>query len=645
MATTIASDQDLAIYKDRNHFRIFAGPGAGKTHLLIENIKSIVEHSKQIKSGIKKVLCITYTNAAADEIINRLGSYNKYAVVSTIHSFINEYVLKQFQPQLKVQVKDDFNIIIPAKVHLTSQQEGFTTLSGKSKEEIFEFFLKQYPTISPSEYEDLSKKKMTDVIIDISPVNQINSTGLEKVSLNVGKISAELAKATKDFTWSVAEKLSFDEILYFGWKLISGNELIVHMIRVEFPYIMIDEYQDTNPLQNLIVRKISEKGVIITVVGDIAQSIYSFQGASYMDFINFKLPSPLPVSDFIIDGNRRSTENIIKLLNYLRKTDKELTEQFCAKNKTNNSNITFIIQKDKKRLERPIKNIIGSETKVLCRKWDETFGYVDNISDDQKKILASISAAYTYQLSRDLFTEIEAKQEDWIDLASTFLNLEKAYKSKSLPLFLNIIGRYVNIKDLFSSFNADKGEQLNSLVKFWNDMFSTIDDSIFIKDFALMANLKLKEIKLEIIEEFKYPQTGNEDYFEPIYKHVDKMTYKTAKTIVDEIFVNDSNYMTIHRAKGKEFVSVMVNGEPFAKEKDIVQVLSVLKNPTIISNTLGENALIAEEYTRLLYVGYSRAINKLYIHLYGNENIANDIDAALSSYFTEGEKFYDFEYC
>lgn len=644
MATTIASDQDLEIYKDENHFRIFAGPGAGKTHLLIENIKSIVEHSKQIKSGIKKVLCITYTNAAADEIMKRLGSYNKYAVVSTIHSFINEYVLKKFQPQLKIQVKDEFNIVVPAKVHLTSQEEGFTTLSGKSKEVILEFFKEQYSTIGSSEYEGLSKKKMTDVIIDISPVNRINSTGSEKVSLNTGKISTELAKAIKDFTWSVAGRLSFDEILYFGWKLISGNELISHMLRVEFPYIMIDEYQDTNPIQNLIVRKISEKGVIVIIVGDIAQSIYSFQGASYLDFKNFKLPSPLPVSDFVIDGNRRSTENIIKILNYLRKTDKDLTEQFCAKNKTNNSNITFIIQKDKKRLERPIRDIIGSETKVLCRKWDETFGYVDDISDDQRKLLANISAAYTYQLSRDLFTEVEAKQEDWIDLASTFLNLEKAYKSKSLPLFLNIIGRYVNIKDLFSSFNAGKGKQLNSLVKFWNDMFSTIDDSKFIKDLALMANMKLKETELEIIEEFKYPQTTDDDYFEPIYKHVDKMTYKTAKKMVDEIFVDESNYMTIHRAKGKEFDSVLVNGEPFSKEKDIAQVLWALKNPTIISDTLNEDALIAEEYTRLLYVGYSRAINKLYIHLYGNENTASDIDTALSSYFTD-KKFYDFEYC
>lgn len=387
MATTITSDTDLMIYKDDKHFRVFAGPGAGKTHLLVENIKSIVEHSKQIKLGIKKILCITYTNAAADEIVNRLGSYSNYVVVSTIHSFINEYVLKQFQMQLKEQIMGDFNITVPLSTKLTSQQEGFTTLSGKSKEEIFNFIKEHYQEIDPANYENLSKKKMMEIMIDISPLNQIDSTGSEKVCLNY-RVDDKLAIAIKDFTWSVSGKLSFDEILYFGWKLISNNDLIVHLIRVEFPYILIDEYQDTNPIQNLIIRKISEKGVIITVVGDIAQSIYSFQGASYLDFKNFELSSKLPIYDFIIDGNRRSTENIIKLLNYLRKEDKELTAQVCAKNKDENSRITFIIQKDKKYLERPIRDIIGSDTKILCRKWDEIFMYVDDISEEQKKLLS-----------------------------------------------------------------------------------------------------------------------------------------------------------------------------------------------------------------------------------------------------------------
>lgn len=645
MATKIESNQDLMIYTDQQHYRIFAGPGAGKTHLLIENIKAIVEHSRQIKSGIRKVLCITYTNAAADEITQRLGSYSKYVVVSTIHSFINEYIFNQFQVQLKSRIKADFGISISKETYVQSQQEGFTTLSGKSKEEIFEFIKVNYPQIPQNEYCELSKKKMIGIEIDITPVNQVGSTGKEKVSLKLEKLSPELAKAIKDFTWSVAGKLAFDEILYFGWKLVSEYELIAHMLRVEFPYILIDEYQDTNPIQNLIVRKLSEKGVVIVAVGDIAQSIYSFQGASYLDFKNFQLPSTLPIRDFVIEGNRRSTENIIKLLNYLRQKDQTLVTQYCAKNKDANDLITFIIQKDKKKPSRSIWDIIGENTKVLCRKWDEAFGYVSNISENQKKLLGSISNAYTYQLSRDMFTEVEARQENWIDLAYTFLNCEKAYKIRSLPMFLNTIGRFVNIKELFSAFNPDKGRQLNLLVQFWEDMFASIDDTILLKDICNQANDKLKATGLEVIEEFKYPNVGEEDYFEPVYKYVDQITFQTAKIMVGEIFIDDSKYMTIHRAKGKEFKSVLVNGEPFKKENDFAQVSKVLEDPIIISDTNDDIELTLEEYTRLLYVGCSRAIDKLYIHMFGDEKLEESIRTALTAYYPDSPPFYEFEYC
>ena len=73
----ITSQDDLKIYNDDNNFRIFAGPGAGKTHLVIENIKLIIKNSKKLKfNNQRKILCITYTNAAVDEIIRRFGSFS-----------------------------------------------------------------------------------------------------------------------------------------------------------------------------------------------------------------------------------------------------------------------------------------------------------------------------------------------------------------------------------------------------------------------------------------------------------------------------------------------------------------------------------------------------------------------------------------
>ena len=74
MAEFIESSQLVNIHNDDFNFKVYAGPGAGKTHFLIENIKDIIENSKKLKQDVnRKVLCITYTNVAVDEIKSRLG--------------------------------------------------------------------------------------------------------------------------------------------------------------------------------------------------------------------------------------------------------------------------------------------------------------------------------------------------------------------------------------------------------------------------------------------------------------------------------------------------------------------------------------------------------------------------------------------
>jgi DNA helicase II / ATP-dependent DNA helicase PcrA len=649
MAQEINSSDDLLIYNNNKHLRIFAGPGAGKTHLLVENIKLMVQNSLKLKSSFRKVLCITYTNNAADQIRSRLGTYNNKVIVSTIHSFINEYVIKPNQLQLRNIIKEEFGMTITNNKLITSVNEGFSVLSGHSKDDIFEHLEKKHPEIIKDQYTGLSRSKMSDTQIDISVINNEKLTSDHKAELKLDKkILPSVAMAIKKYIWNEANKLTFDEVLYFGYKILYQYNLAAHLIRCEFPYLLIDEYQDTNPIQNKIIRLISEKECIVAVIGDMAQSIYSFQGANYKEFQNFTLSSKLPIQDYVIKGNRRSTRNIIHLINFLRKNDHNLSSQTCELNFTSNQLVTFLIQKDRKSFSIPLEEVIPQNTVILCRKWAEAINYITSITNEQRKLVNDIFNGYTYQLHRSFENELQARKEAWIESMVVITELEEAHRRKCVPSALKIFEQYLFISPLLRDFNEEKNKVLQQVIVLWEKINQSISETKLLKDLVFRINDIMRESNLNIKNFFRYPLEGEEEHFEAIYKYVDKLEYSTAKKITKEVFVSDGNkYMTIHKAKGAEYDNVLVNIEPTRMDSKQCVPLNVICNPMIFSNSYNETDDKYEEFTRIVYVGASRAKNKLFIHLYGDEQSERDIEQVLDKFCKEigEERFYDFVYC
>ena len=87
------------------------------------------------------------------------------------------------------------------------------------------------------------------------------------------------------------------------------------MIKARYPYIFVDEFQDTIPFVVDFLTQLGNEGVIVGVVGDKAQSIYDFLGATVQQFDNFTVPG---MQEYEIRGNKRSTKQIIDLLNIVR---------------------------------------------------------------------------------------------------------------------------------------------------------------------------------------------------------------------------------------------------------------------------------------------------------------------------------------
>src|SRR6056297_4135078 len=86
---------DSVIENIEQHFKISAGPGAGKTHWLVQHIKHVLNDSKRLSKS-RKIACITYTNIAVETILTRLGTSTDQVEVSTIHSFLYKHLVKPY---------------------------------------------------------------------------------------------------------------------------------------------------------------------------------------------------------------------------------------------------------------------------------------------------------------------------------------------------------------------------------------------------------------------------------------------------------------------------------------------------------------------------------------------------------------------
>ena len=93
--STIKINSDFRIGDIEKHFRISAGPGAGKTHWLVEHIKNVLHNSTRL-SKYRKIACITYTNIGVETLLKRLGTAIEQVEIKTIHSFLYSHVVKPY---------------------------------------------------------------------------------------------------------------------------------------------------------------------------------------------------------------------------------------------------------------------------------------------------------------------------------------------------------------------------------------------------------------------------------------------------------------------------------------------------------------------------------------------------------------------
>ncbi|MEK5034923.1 ATP-dependent helicase [Paenibacillus sp. FSL R7-0302] len=325
----IEIDSD-ALVPFENHFRVAAGPGAGKTYWLVQQIKNVLHHSQRLGRS-RKIACITYTNIAVETVLKRLGTNSNQVEVSTLHSFLYRHILKPYALYLgshyELNVKEmsghDDTVVHQKKVkHWIENHSNVDLLEHPYS--VKQLTMREENTIPLINW-------LYHLNYEFNMHGELMLVGNPKKAYRVEKIGDKevlkyLTKAClgiletdffeyKKLYWSKGI-VDHSDVLFFSYQLLQNNPFILNVVRAKFPYLYIDEFQDTNPIQMEILKLIGAKETIVGIIGDTAQSIYSFQGADPDQFTSFSLPN---LSEYVMKKNRRSTNRIIDLLNFTRK--------------------------------------------------------------------------------------------------------------------------------------------------------------------------------------------------------------------------------------------------------------------------------------------------------------------------------------
>lgn len=325
------------------HIKFNAGAGAGKTHALKESLLYIVnKHGDKLKYHNQQILCITYTNVATNEIKERIGN-SSLVKVSTIHERVWE-LIKDYQKEL-VQIHQEkvLNELIETQSALNNldntKYQKFQSLDEAGQETLKQILLDNRDLYYRNKDKNAAIFKTAfNTIVDndlMSNVGQFKDIikaiyKIENFQICLEKIVANEYKSviydnTQNNDSLHRMKISHDTLLEYGFKIVDRYDTLKKIIINKFPYILIDEYQDTAEKVIKIINSLSmysqqiNYNLFIGYFGDTAQNIYDTGVGSNIDEIHPNLVS--------VDKrfNRRSAKQVIEVINKIRNDHIEQT--------------------------------------------------------------------------------------------------------------------------------------------------------------------------------------------------------------------------------------------------------------------------------------------------------------------------------
>ena len=304
---SLTSEQRRAVEYEGN-IQISACPGSGKTRLIIAKLLRLAE---TVEGTPRSIGCITYTNAAVDEIESRIKESGTNALIdrceiSTIHSFCLQFILRPYR-WLEPDIPARFKILTP-------QMLAFSQIVGAVEDEFGH-------SVGYRAFEDYASIRMS---LDGTPTG----TGIE---------NGIVTDASARRYWLMVRQagyIDFSMILYYSQTLLSKHKFIAEGLSSRFSWLLVDEWQDTTDVQIEILKILNSRlHTQFFLVGDEHQSINGFAGAR-PDLADSFAKQIGAHQDIGISGNFRSGPHIIESAETLMPRDPEMESVGQAKSHT-----------------------------------------------------------------------------------------------------------------------------------------------------------------------------------------------------------------------------------------------------------------------------------------------------------------------
>jgi DNA helicase-2/ATP-dependent DNA helicase PcrA len=281
-------EQKEAVLSTEGPNLVVAGAGSGKTRVLTTRLIHIIN---QKKAWPNQILCVTFTNKAAKEMQNRVmqyvkGSSNSVPWLGTFHSISVKFLRRHAEA--------------------LEYKSNFTILDTDDQKKLIRNIVKG---------EDLDAKKFSPQLI-MYHIDQWKNKGLLPKDVKLeksGSIIKSILKVYEIYQKKTKDLNAFDfgDLILFCVKLFEDHKDIREIYQKNFKYILVDEFQDTNFIQNKWLNLLVNDQKNICCVGDDDQSIYSWRGAEIKNFLTFdQIYQDCKV--FKLEQNYRSTKNILE---------------------------------------------------------------------------------------------------------------------------------------------------------------------------------------------------------------------------------------------------------------------------------------------------------------------------------------------